>query len=91
MDAHLCTHIIYAFGYMKKGKISSLEANDETVDGKTGLYERTMALKKVNPDLKVLLAIGTSLTHTVCLHHGRISLSSSFLTMQCDNNCCLMR
>ena len=58
MDAHLCTHIIYAFGYMKKGKISSLEANDETVDGKTGLYERTMALKKVNPDLKVLLAIG---------------------------------
>ena len=52
------THIIYAFGYMKKGKISSLEANDETVDGKTGLYERTMALKKVNPDLKVLLAIG---------------------------------
>lgn len=58
IDPHLCTHIIYAFGWMKKGKLSSLEANDESVDGKVGLYERTMALKKVNPDLKVLLAIG---------------------------------
>lgn len=43
---------------MKKGKLSSLEANDESVDGKVGLYERMMALKNVNPDLKVLLAIG---------------------------------
>lgn len=58
IDPHLCTHIIYAFGWMKKGKLSSLEANDESVDGKVGLYERTMALKNANPDLKVLLAIG---------------------------------
>jgi hypothetical protein len=43
---------------MKKGKLSSLEANDESVDGKIGLYERMMALKNINPDLKVLLAIG---------------------------------
>jgi len=54
----LCTHIIFAFGWIKKGKISSLEANDETKDGKTGLYERIMDLKKVNPSLKILLAIG---------------------------------
>jgi chitinase len=58
IDPHLCTHIIYAFGWMKKGKLSSLEANDESVDGKIGLYERMMALKNINPDLKVLLAIG---------------------------------
>ncbi|XP_045032760.1 probable chitinase 10 isoform X2 [Daphnia magna] len=58
IDPHLCTHIIYAFGWLKKGKLSSLEANDETVDGKIGLYERMMALKNTNPDLKVLLALG---------------------------------
>ena len=58
IDPHLCTHIIYAFGWMKKGKLSSLEANDESVDGKVGLYERMMSLKNSNPDLKVLLAIG---------------------------------
>ncbi|GLG95341.1 Probable chitinase 10 [Gryllus bimaculatus] len=54
----LCTHIIYAFGWLKKGKLSSFESNDETKDGKTGLYDRIMALKKANPRLQVLLAIG---------------------------------
>ena len=58
IDPFLCTHIIYAFGWLKKGKLSSLEANDESVDGKVGLYERMMALKSVNPELKVLLALG---------------------------------
>nr|CAD7445393.1 unnamed protein product [Timema bartmani] len=36
----LCTHVIFAFGWLKKGKLSSFESNDETKDGKTGLYER---------------------------------------------------
>ncbi|XP_067006667.2 probable chitinase 10 [Anabrus simplex] len=54
----LCTHIIYAFGWLKKGKLSSFESNDETKDGKVGLYERIMTLKKANPKLKILLAIG---------------------------------
>ncbi|XP_046990556.1 probable chitinase 10 [Schistocerca americana] len=54
----LCTHIIYAFGWLKKGKLTSFEGNDETKDGKVGLYERVMALKKANPKLKVLLALG---------------------------------
>ena len=58
LDPHLCTHVIYAFGWMKKGKLSSLEANDESVDGKVGLYERIMALKKANAELKILLAVG---------------------------------
>lgn len=60
LEPNLCTHIIYAFGWMKKGKLSSLEANDESVDGKVGLYERIMSLKKSNSDLKVLLAVGKS-------------------------------
>lgn len=58
IDAHLCTHIIYAFGWLRKGKLSSYESNDETVDGKIGLYDRIMNLKKSNPKLIILLAIG---------------------------------
>lgn len=54
----LCTHVIFAFGWLKKGKLSSFESNDETKDGKTGLYDRINALKKANPKLKTLLAIG---------------------------------
>ncbi|KAL3273802.1 hypothetical protein HHI36_015230 [Cryptolaemus montrouzieri] len=54
----LCTHIIFAFGWLKKGKLSSFESNDETKDGKTGLYDRINKLKKSNPKLKTLLAIG---------------------------------
>lgn len=55
IPADLCTHIIFAFGWLKKGKLSSFESNDETKDGKVGLYERIMKLKKANPSLKVNL------------------------------------
>ncbi|XP_065157272.1 probable chitinase 10 isoform X2 [Atheta coriaria] len=54
----LCTHIIFSFGWLKKGKLSSFESNDEAKDGKTGLYDRINKLKKANPSLKTLLAIG---------------------------------
>ena len=57
-EADLCTHIIFAFGWLKKGKLSSLESNDESVDGKVGLYERINQMKQANPKLKTLLAIG---------------------------------
>lgn len=43
---------------MKKGKLSSFESNDETKEGKVGLYDRINGLKKTNPELKTLLAIG---------------------------------
>lgn len=58
IPAELCTHLIFAFGWMKKGKLSSFETNDETKDGKVGLYDKINNLKKVNPKLKTLLAIG---------------------------------
>nr|AUM84818.1 chitinase-like protein 7 [Lutzomyia longipalpis] len=58
IPADLCTHIIFAFGWLKKGKLSSFESNDETKDGTPGLYQRILNLKKANPKLKVLLAIG---------------------------------
>lgn len=62
IPADLCTHMIFAFGWMKKGKLSSFESNDETKEGKVGLYEKINNLKKVNPKLKTLLAIGKLLT-----------------------------
>lgn len=58
IPADLCTHIIYAFGWLKKGRMSSFESNDETKDGVPGFYAKIVGLKKVNPKLKVLLAIG---------------------------------
>lgn len=58
IPADLCTHLIFAFGWLKKGKLSSFESNDETKDGTPGFYARITGLKKANPKLKVLLAIG---------------------------------
>ena len=58
IDPFLCTHIIFAFGWLKNGKLASFEDNDETGGGKVGLYDRVTGLKGRNPNLKVLLAIG---------------------------------
>lgn len=53
VPADLCTHVIFAFGWLKKGKLSSYETNDETKDNVPGLYDRIMSLKKANSKLKV--------------------------------------
>nr|APA05224.1 chitinase [Tetranychus cinnabarinus] len=58
IDPDICTHVIFAFGWLKKSKISAHDPTDETKAGKKGLYERTTELKLKNPKLKVLLAIG---------------------------------
>ena len=58
IDPFLCTHIIFAFGWIKNGKLTSFESNDLAADGKQGLYQRVTALKARNPKLKILLAIG---------------------------------
>ncbi|XP_055384185.1 probable chitinase 10 isoform X2 [Condylostylus longicornis] len=58
IPSDLCTHIIFAFGWLKKNKLSSFESNDENKDGVPGLYERIMLLKKSNSKLKILLALG---------------------------------
>lgn len=63
IDPDLCTHVIFAFGWLKKGKLSSFESNDETKDGKVGLYERIAKLKEANPELKTLLAIGETFVY----------------------------
>ncbi|XP_037094087.1 probable chitinase 10 [Pollicipes pollicipes] len=58
IDPFLCTHIVFAFSSMKNNRLSPFEHNDISKDGKVGLYEQVTNLKKINPKLKVLLAIG---------------------------------
>lgn len=53
IDPFLCTHIIFAFGWMKNNKVSSFDAMDESKNGKKGLYDRITELKLINPKLKV--------------------------------------
>ncbi|CAL1532903.1 unnamed protein product [Lymnaea stagnalis] len=57
INPFLCTHIIYAFvDISSDGRdLRPFNRNDQ---GENGLYARTQALKKVNPELKVLLAVG---------------------------------
>ncbi|XP_050952236.1 acidic mammalian chitinase [Labeo rohita] len=53
VDPHLCTHLNYAFSIINNAnELSTFEWNDET------LYESFNGLKKKNPNLKTLLAVG---------------------------------
>jgi hypothetical protein len=54
----MCTHIIYSFAKLQNGELAPYEWNDESTDWSKGMYERTMDLKKINPSLKVLIAVG---------------------------------
>lgn len=58
IDPHVCTHIVFAFGWMKNNKVSAFDSADDTKAGKKGLYARVTEIKSQNPRLKVLLAIG---------------------------------
>lgn len=60
IDPFICSHVIYTFaGLGYDNKIRSLDPWNDLKDnyGK-GAFERFTALKKVNPELKTLLAIG---------------------------------
>lgn len=43
---------------MKNNKLSAFDSTDDNKAGKTGLYQRVIQLKQLNPKLKVLLAVG---------------------------------
>ena len=58
MDPNMCTHIMYSFAKLQNGELAAYEWNDESTDWSKGMYERTIDLKKVNPNLKVLIAVG---------------------------------
>lgn len=47
IDASLCTHVIYAFATLRDHKL--VEASEKDVER----YERVIALREKNPNLKV--------------------------------------
>lgn len=56
LDPTLCTHVIFAFANLNSEfRLIPSEPSD---DGPNGLYERVLALKAKNPNLKVLIAVG---------------------------------
>ncbi|XP_052068082.1 chitinase-3-like protein 1 isoform X1 [Mytilus californianus] len=57
IDPFLCTHVIYAFGKVSGNTIQPYEQNDIKENSK-GQYEMASELKLINPELKILLAIG---------------------------------
>jgi len=56
IDPTLCTHIIFAFVNLVDG--THLEPASWNDVGAKGLYSRTQALKNINPNVKILLAVG---------------------------------
>ncbi|RNA03844.1 chitotriosidase-1 isoform X1 [Brachionus plicatilis] len=60
LDPFLCTHYIYAFASINTTtyEIKSFEWNDESHDKFVGRYEEFNNMKKINPTLKTLLAVG---------------------------------
>jgi len=59
VDPFLCTHIIYAFAKVDEaGNLQPFEWNDQSTEWSRGMFDRTMDLKKKNPNLKILLAAG---------------------------------
>nr|QPD99037.1 putative chitinase 1 [Tityus serrulatus] len=57
IDPFLCTHIIYAFAGLDS-KDLIIKPGDENVDVNKGTFQGVVEVKKKNPKLKVLLAIG---------------------------------
>ena len=59
LDPFLCTHVIFAFANLNSEfKLIPSEPSDDKSDGKSGLYDRVLALKSKNPNLKILIAVG---------------------------------
>ena len=60
LDPFLCTHYVYSFaGLSKDHKIQPLDSwNDLTEYGGNGAYKRFTDIKKVNPKVRTLIAIG---------------------------------
>ncbi|KAJ8318036.1 hypothetical protein KUTeg_003127 [Tegillarca granosa] len=58
IDPNLCTHLNYAFATLNGNKLKAFEWNDESTPWMKGMYEKFNDLKKQNPSLKTLLAVG---------------------------------
>ena len=54
IDPFMCTHLIYSFTGLEGNKMVTLDNEADVVQGG---YQKALDLKKVNPDLKVLLKV----------------------------------
>ncbi|KAJ8967068.1 hypothetical protein NQ317_005967 [Molorchus minor] len=71
LDASLCTHINYAFIQIDKN--GNLTEQNPKIDIGLSMFTRVTSLKKLNPDLKVLLSVGdTAATWRLILRRDRI-------------------
>ena len=52
IDPFMCTHVIYSFTGLEGNKMVTLDNEADVVQGG---YQKALDLKKVNPDLKVLI------------------------------------
>jgi len=58
VDPSLCSHLIYSFADMEGNRLKPYEWNDESTDWMVGMYARFNNLKRINPDVKTILAVG---------------------------------
>nr|KAG5692679.1 hypothetical protein BaRGS_028479 [Batillaria attramentaria] len=58
IDPNLCTHLVFSFANLANNQLKPFEWNDIKDYGDGGLYKLFNNLKKVNPTLKTLLAVG---------------------------------
>ena len=57
IDAGLCTHVVYAFAVLNT-QTYEIKVFDQWLDIDLKNYEKFVELKKANPNLKVLMALG---------------------------------
>lgn len=58
INPYMCTHLVYAFASLEANQIKSTAENDESNSWTKGMFTRFNDLKRLNPHLKTLLAIG---------------------------------
>ncbi|CAG5127344.1 unnamed protein product, partial [Candidula unifasciata] len=59
IDAMVCTHVVYAYAWIKNGVISPVRPEkEESENWREGLYHRVVHMKIFNPNMKVILAVG---------------------------------
>lgn len=58
IDPSLCTHYIYSFAKLNDVTCDSIEVLDEWADINLKGYEKFVALKDKNPNIKTMIAIG---------------------------------
>jgi len=57
INVHMCTHVVYSFVVLQKQKFT-VKIFDQWLDVDLKNYEKFVAMKKKNPKLKVLVALG---------------------------------